>query len=590
MALEAKDIYNANNLIKPNSIGYNCKDKKGKIVIKKFVNSLDFSLDMIKLREIYEHTYRKNDFTFNINKHDYTQSVICVKFSYAHKEFNKCGKNMYIKTGYTYNDLKFNDCVCIKNNELIGIILEKAVITPIFQDILTDNFIIEDGVYKSNKEIKTLLSKSELRDYLYNNGFYCDGVKYIRLKRSSGSSRVGKCLFIDENLYRTFHKWDMCGLDIKYGQQIDLAAFEAYISLPSSSIIDTIQIEPQNFLVIDDYESVFKDNVIGVDYNNGKLTAKEDIFEVTNSIFDGQTIMDRSLFGEKYKDKGMLLLRNRFFKSACFNGNIQQWFKDNKITDVSQLNGFTLAKNIHEIKLITTPSSIKYVKFAPLKQWFDNLDTTFGIVKYEKPTYYFDGRMVQGHYQLLNTLNLSKSDVAEIIKPNLNYISLIRQDPDVLRYHIKYPYEETDIITSLTSKNEIIFKLMGINSDFSKTKLYYNFRNDLIKSMVKNLKQGHILIDGNYSTLLGNGIEMLQHSIKKFYGESIIGVGNVFCKNFAFGKTILGSRSPHITSSNILLVNNTYNKLIDTYFNLSKEIVYINAIGENILQRLNGAD
>ena len=145
-------------------------------------------------------------------------------------------------------------------------------------------------------------------------------------------------------------------------------------------------------------------------------------------------------------------------------------------------------------------------------------------------------------------------------------------------------------LTPLNSKNEIIFKLLGINENFSKTSLYYDFRDDLIRSMIRELKQGHVLINGNYSTLLGNGLEMLQHSIGTFNGESVIGKGNIHSKRFEYGKTILGSRSPHICAGNVLVVKNVANEEIDRYFNLSNEVVYVNAIGENIQQRLNGCD
>lgn len=299
--------------------------------------------------------------------------------------------------------------------------------------------------------------------------------------------------------------------------------------------------------------------------------------------------MDESLFTD-YPDRSMLLLRNRFFKSACFKGKIQKWFRDNGITNIFQLKGFTLAKSIEDIKIITTPSSIKYMKFGSLQQWFDNLYTTFGIVKYEKPTHYLDGRMVQSHYQLINTLQLSKTDIENLLAPSLDYISKVREDPDILRYHINYPYNDDEKITPLKSKNEIIFTLLGMNSNFSKTKMYYDFRNDLVKSMIGNLKQGHVLINGNYSTLLGNGIEMLQQAIGTFRGESIIGVGNIYSRRFDYGKTLLGSRSPHICSGNVFLAKNVENELIDTYFDLSDEVIYVNAIGENIQQRLNGAD
>ena len=94
------------------------------------------------------------------------------------------------------------------------------------------------------------------------------------------------------------------------------------------------------------------------------------------------------------------------FKSCCFNCNIQQWFKDNNITDISQLNGKTRAKRIEDVKLITTPNSIKYLKFDTLDNWLDNLYPRFGVVKHDKKTHFFGGRLVQTHYQLINTLQL----------------------------------------------------------------------------------------------------------------------------------------------------------------------------------------
>ena len=118
---------------------------------------------------------------------------------------------------------------------------------------------------------------------------------------------------------------------------------------------------------------------------------------ITNSIWDGQSLMDKSLFGE-YEQYGMVLLRNRFFKSCCFNTNIQEFFADHGITRLDQIRGFTLAKNIEDIKLITTPSSIKYLKFGRLRDWLRRTDPLFGVVKHEKKTHFFDGRMVSTHY------------------------------------------------------------------------------------------------------------------------------------------------------------------------------------------------
>lgn len=280
------------------------------------------------------------------------------------------------------------------------------------------------------------------------------------------------------------------------------------------------------------------------------------------------------------------------FKSCCFNCNIQQWFKDNNITDISQLNGKTRAKRIEDVKLITTPNSIKYLKFDTLDNWLDNLYPNFGLVKHDKKTHFFGGRLVQTHYQLINTLQMSKDEVLEFLQESLKFAQLLRDNPAVVRHYIKYP--DIDVFEPMArpmlDKNDVVYNLMCINDNFTKTKYYQEFLHDLLASYYKNLKNGHVYVNGNYSTLLGNPIEMLQQAIGTFKGESQIGIGNIHNIRFGYDKTLLGSRSPHVTMGNIWLANNKENKLIDCYFNLTDEIVCINSIGENVLMRLSGAD
>ena len=56
---------------------------------------------------------------------------------------------------------------------------------------------------------------------------------------------------------------------------------------------------------------------------------------------------------------------NRFFKTCAFNTNLQDWFFDNDIEYVSQLAGYTTARDIKDVKLVITESSVKYLKFMP---------------------------------------------------------------------------------------------------------------------------------------------------------------------------------------------------------------------------------
>lgn len=592
LSLDAKDIYLTNHYINPSPVGYNIRNKDGDIQTKKFINALDYSLDLIKLREIYEKVYRRHDFGFFVRNDEYTYRVINVTFKYSVKEYNMYGSDLYIKNGYCqYTDINLQDCIDVQNGQVIAIKLNSPVEHPVSNEILGKHFYYDEGVYKTKNNFKTLVNVARLREMLYEDGFVCNGIKFVRFKRSSGSARVGKCLFIDEKLYPKMHKWEMCGLRVERGQDVDLAALEAYISLTLSSIIDTVEINPDNILVIDDFESTFKDKVIAVRENekNSLFSAPEEV-EITNSIWDGQSLLDVSLFGD-YASYGMILLRNSFFKSCCFNCNIQKFFEDNGITDVSQLNGRTIAKQISDIKLITTPNSIKYLKFGSLEQWLKKIDPMFGVVKHEKKTHFFDGRLVETHYQLLNTLQLTKDEMREFLEPAIVYYKLLKDDPAVVRDYIKYPQSSRFWLppTPLLSKNDIVYKFLGLNDKFTETALYDAFKKDLLKHYRNTLKNGRVLVNGNYETLLGNPMEMLMSSIGKFDGKSLLGVGCVHTKRFECNKTLLGSRSPHINPGNVLLTKNVVDENIDKYFNLTEEILCINSINENILQRLNGS-
>lgn len=590
LSIEAKDLFAAMNMVNYDGTGYNIRDNQGNILTRKFENTLDWSLDTMKLREEHEKETRRKNFYFVSKGKRYTQAVINVKFSYSYKEFNKAGKNTYIRAGYSFKDCDIQDGVFVKDGQLIAIQTNIEIKNPLSQELLGKYFAFTDGYYYQVSPIPVLKNKAELREELYKNGFVCDGIKYVRYKRSAGSSRVGKCLFVMECLSARMSRWDRCGLSIKKGATIDLASWEAYISLPMSSMIDTLTIEPENILIVDDYNSIFYDDVVAVEEVNGKLSAEQRTEKIENTIWDGESLMDVSLFG-KYADKGMLLLRNRFFKTCAFNTNIQQWFADNGITNVQQLNGFTLAKDISQVKLITTPSSVKYLKFGTIEQWLNNIEHIFGIVKYEKQTHFFDGRMVQCHYQLLNTLQLTYEDVKELLQPSIDYIGAVRSDPAMLKYHIGYAFkDDEDDDAGYKTKNEIVFKMLGINDKFAQTKIYKDFRDSIVKGFYRNLKRGHILLNGNYSTLLGNGVELLQQAIGTFEGESIISKNAIHSKRFSYNTQVLGTRSPHVTMGNVLLVDNVECPEIDKYFNLTTEIVYVNSIGANILQRLSGAD
>ena len=532
LSVEAADIYKQEqeNGV---AVGYKLPEDKSDAYFRLFKVLLDASLDSMELEKAYKRICRKKFSFADKYGNAYTLAVVNVKFNYIYKPQN--GKTVNLKS---------------------------------------------------------------LREHFYRDGFCVDGVHYVRYKRSAGSSREGKCLFIDERLYRAMSKWGDCGLKPK----TDLASWESYKALSLSSIKGTVKIPLDGILFVPDYKSVFQEEVVSVEIEDGKLSAKTKQTQITNNIWDGESLLDESIFEKYYADRHMLLLRGKFFKSCAFRTKLQKWFADKHITLESlKARGFvTLAEDIDQIVMVTTPNSLKYLKFAGglteknIRQWAAHTDGTFGVVKYDKGTRFFGGRMVQSSYQLLNTLSLSEEEVKQLLQPSIDYISLLRRDIDFMCYHFTDAFArekdgEEEHMDGLAERADVIFTLMHKCPHFDETELYSNFRDDVVRSLKERLKRGHILLNGTNATLFGNGTELLKYLADEEV-KSELKLGQIRCERFENGAKLLCARSPHITMGNLYCAENVFGGGIWDYFDLGENIVCVNAIGENIQQRLNGCD
>lgn len=141
-----------------------------------------------------------------------------------------------------------------------------------------------------------------LREHFYENGFHLDGIHYVRYKRGAGSSREGKCLFIDERLYKQMSKWSSCGLKA----QTDLASWESYKALSLSSIKGMVDIPLDGILFVPDYKSTFTEDVISVELKDGNLIAEQKQTQIANDIWDGESLLDESAFENGKADKDVL--------------------------------------------------------------------------------------------------------------------------------------------------------------------------------------------------------------------------------------------------------------------------------------------
>ena len=586
VSVEGKDVLTKN---------YKITDKTLRI------GSLDYSMETDKLR-----TLGKNVIKFDNKKERYyTYSIINVTFKYACKEETKkniLNKYINIMKEIELSNMKYE--ISLEQNELKKKAIEKYYNNKILTNI------------NNIKYINRNITKQEIRNKLYKNGFNINingkNRHFVRYKRTSGSARVGKCLFIDDRYYKKMLDWSFAGIKHKPTTDIDVAGIEAYISLPTSSSIGRFKLKPENILLIDDEKSTFTDTVMATKLINevkdeegniidGDLHTDIETTEITNKIFDGESLLDESIFLENgYEDKAILQLRNIFFKGIGVRTKIQQFFKDNNITDVSQLKGDTIATDISQIKLITTPSSVKYLKFGAFEEWLDKIEEEWAVCKYEKPQHHIQG-MVQTHYQLLNTLGMNKESMKEFLKDTIDYINLLKTDISVFKHHLKIndnieseediEYKE-QLDRPINNTNDLVLSMLQINDDFQYTKMCKKFRDNSIQSYIKNARHGHIFVNGNYSVLISCPYEYLLSSIGKYEQEfSLLKPFECVSSKFEEGEEILGVRSPEPTMSNVTVFKNTRNKILDTYFyTKSKEVIFISPVGNNIMELLSSCD
>ena len=251
------------------------------------------------------------------------------------------------------------------------------------------------------KQTKKLISKKKLRKMAYRDGITINGVHYVNYQRTSSKARVGNCLFIRADYFEEMDGWQ--NLDIPFRKMLkskdrnnrspfekaDIVSIRSYQSLIASSIMGEIDIDPYSILLIDDVsgQATMDCNVVNTcPAENGKgteLSVVRESYTQKTDLWDGQSLLDSSVFKEgryatkdkegnivekSYEPYGFMLLRNHFFKSAAFNTNLQEYYRvrfksvENPVLKDMFGNEFRM----ENIKMVTTPNSVKIFKFSDI--------------------------------------------------------------------------------------------------------------------------------------------------------------------------------------------------------------------------------
>lgn len=507
-----------------------------------------------------------------VSKNGFTRDVICLNFDMGAKSYEDTKRNIVNKIKETEDEGKI---------ERLNFLLAKV----------EDN---KDKYIKKNKE--------DIRIEYYENGIdieyktkdksgnvkKIERIHYLMLYRSAGKAKQGSVMFICSRLYKKARNFIYMGVKLpKHNSPIVEAS--AYVSLIASTIVGRVRIEPENILVLKDVDSFFKREVVSIGIDKDKHCYAERIqdYELKNTLFDGQALIDDSIFPKW--GEGYVLLRHHMTKCAAFHTNIQQFFKDYFGDEYESAKVVDMWGNKHyvkDIKMITTDNAMKWLKFSvSYEYWCEKVhenNCQFGIVKTAHKSKYGDVQRMS--YQMINTLDVEIMD--GVLSKSKVYVEQLKGNNKVFLEYLRDN-------ENFSNDYEVLVALCEQDPEFTRSEYFRSRKKKIIDGYVKNLKFGKVLQEGDNLVMVGSPYAMLLHSVgedveqdKTFSNEE--DCIQCYTKRFGAGEHLAGFRSPHNSKSNILALHNVGSEVLDRYFHIGEQCVAVNCQHTDLQDRANG--
>ena len=457
---------------------------------------------------------------------------------------------------------------------------------------------------ESNKEKFDKKSEDEIRKIFYPNGVEVEYLSYKKdgsikksekihyqfLYRSTGKAKNGSCVFICDRLFKKAYKFITMGIKMP-SNNAPLVEMLAYSGLIASTIVDTIKINPHNILVMKDVDSFFKTNVISVETDEQKhcrAIAKNN-YELKNTLFDGQAIVDESIFPKW--GNGYILLRHHMCKMAGFKGRIQKFLKDYYGDDYLTAIVYDMWGNPHyakDIEVITTDNAMKWLKFnVSYDYWCDRVHENgclFGIVKTAHESKL--GSVQRMSYQMINSLDISI--MPNVVARSKEYIESMKRDNVVFLDYLR-------MNKNFSNDYEVLVALCEQNWDFTRSEYFRRRKEFIVRNYVNDFKFGKVIQDADNLVIIGSPYAMLLHMVGEDVNnddtfkveENVI---QCYTERFADGEYLAEFRSPFNSKNNMGYLHNVYNAKLIKYFDFGKQIIAVNMIHTDFQDRNNGSD
>lgn len=540
------------------------------------------------LRDYYSYTnamftnnllsYYLQDNGLRVSKDNRTRDIICLEFDFGTKSYGEAVKNLED----AINKIKDKPEEQERRIRLENLLERLHLNREQFVKMTADELRLE--YYTKGVDVPYIITNKK------GEVVKTELIHYRMLYRSSGKAKEGSCMFIADRLYKKARNFIYMGIDMPKNDAPIVEA-SAYVSLITSSIIDTLNIHPDNILVLKDVDSTFNREVISVEIDDKRQCYSTRIkdYELSNTLFDGQALIDNSIFPEW--GNGYVLLRNHMCKMAAFKSNIQLFFQDyfgKNYETATVIDMFGVEHKAKDIKLITTDNAMKWLKFGvSYDYWADKVKANgckFGIVKTAHKSKL--GEVQRMSYQMINALDM---DIMEnVTQLSREYINDLKNDTEVFMQFLR------DNAT-FVNDYDVLVALCEYNPEFVRSEYFRTRRKHIINAYIKKMQTGKVLQEGDNLVIVGSPYAMLLHTV----GESVekddtfktepCGI-QCYTRRFKEGEYLTGFRSPFNSRNNLTPLHNVYDDRLDRYFDITEQVIAVNLQHTDFQDRNNGSD
>ena len=439
------------------------------------------------------------------------------------------------------------------------------------------------------------------KDYkkVFVEGFYINGVKFIRLLATTAGIKNNTVVFVSENVHAELRRRLDNGRDLN--KPIVPAKFGAYEALACSA--STPVSDPKGVLVVPDCYTTFFEDVITInDSDSGEPDLEYvDNYEIHKDCSDGFGTLTPERARIWSYDLGLNYVfagcntRNAFEKGMLVVFDHIAFVEKYNNASPENESGYFVKDvwgdliDVREVDVVLTESMLKlWDSYSSIGDYLNNCKKNHYSFSITKVTEAKHEEWWSTNYQFLQDFDFSDEDIMELCQPTIDWLNdVLGGDYRKLLLYANGTHISND--TFLFGENDCVKALMvepnEVNDPFVTKKIL-----DMISKRIQKAKLGKLEVHGHFEIACGEPFALWQ-SICGLEVTGLLKAGEIYSKYWVDcgAEYVSCFRAPMTSAANIKKLKVVHDDDIDFWYQHINTMVIFNC-WDSTMDAMNGED